>query len=249
MCNKSLDLVKLLGNCPKGTKLYSPLLGEVSLTSVSTSGRYPIHIKTSDDAFYCFTKEGYYFVDIPEVEPMLYPSKDQRDWSKFNIYQDGDFLTTVDDDRTFIFRGYTEKGYPVAYGGLSCFDDFIEGGGASIAWSHSPIRRATEEEIKTLFCKMSEAGYTWYASNKRLYKDLPVGTPVLVSNLIGRSEDERIDCFVVRKYAGNHKCYMGEGENVTSWKTIIPLNKFKLSEDNFVQFNKEDNYGYGAGID
>lgn len=56
MCNESLDLVKLLGNCPEGTKLYSPLLGEVLLTSVSTSDRYPIHVKTFDNDFL----ENYY---------------------------------------------------------------------------------------------------------------------------------------------------------------------------------------------
>lgn len=30
---------------------------------------------------------------------------------------------------------------------------------------------------------------------------------------------------------------------MTSWRIIIPLDKFKLSEDNIVQFNEKDNYG------
>lgn len=242
MCDKELNLEELLGNCPKGTKLYSPIFGEVVLDRIEFGQTYSVAVLDDVGNMRCFTRQGKY-IDGYSGETMLFPFKDQRDWSKFNIYQDGDFLTTVDNGKAFIFRGHTEKGYPAAYGGLDCFDDFIEGGGASMAWCHSPIRRATEEEIKTLFCNMEKAGYIWNAFTKRLYRDLPVGTPVLVSNLVCNSGNDCIDCFVVRKYAGNHKCYFAKGKDVTSWKTIIPLNKFKLSEDNFVQFNKEDNYG------
>lgn len=244
MCDKELNLEELLGNCPKGTKLYSLLYGEVTFDRVKLGCSYSIAVLDSKFNLRWFTKQGKLLDNYPG-ETVLFPSKDQRDWSKFNIYQDGDFLTTAEDNKPFIFRGYTVEGRPMAYGGLDCFDDFIEGGGTSAAWCYSSIRirRATEEEIKTLFFKMEKAGYIWDAFNKRLYKDLPVGTPVLVSDAVVRDGSNHIDSFIVRRYAGNHRCYLANGEGMTSWGIIIPLGKFKLSEDNFIQFNKEDNYG------
>lgn len=57
---------------------------------------------------------------------MLFPSKDQRDWSKFEVvYKDGDILST-EDGRPFIFKKFNEKGYTVAYGDVDNMDRFIK---------------------------------------------------------------------------------------------------------------------------
>ena len=75
---------KILKYCPKGTKLYSPALGEVDFAAINNYDRtYPIIVKTKDGTF-CFTKQGKLY-DIEQSECLLFPSKDQRDWSKFNI--------------------------------------------------------------------------------------------------------------------------------------------------------------------
>ncbi len=37
--NENIDLTKILKELPKGTKLYSPLFGEVYLTEVSNTAR------------------------------------------------------------------------------------------------------------------------------------------------------------------------------------------------------------------
>lgn len=34
--NENINLVEILKDCPKGTKLYSPLFGEVTLLAVDT---------------------------------------------------------------------------------------------------------------------------------------------------------------------------------------------------------------------
>ena len=82
--NENLNLGKILKYCPKGTKLYSPALGEVDFTAINNYDRtYPIIVKTKDGTF-CFTKQGKLY-DIEQSECLLFPSKDQRDWSKFNI--------------------------------------------------------------------------------------------------------------------------------------------------------------------
>ena len=79
--NENLNLAKILQYCPRGTKLYSPALGEVTFAAINNYDRfYPIIVKTEDGTF-CFTKQGKLY-DIKQSECTLFPSKDQRDWSK-----------------------------------------------------------------------------------------------------------------------------------------------------------------------
>lgn len=82
--NENLDLTKILKDCPEGTKLYSPIFGDVELVSVSRNEEavYPIEIKKSNNALDSFTKDGRLYTDYVG-ECMLFPSKDQRDWSEF----------------------------------------------------------------------------------------------------------------------------------------------------------------------
>ena len=84
--NENLNLVEILKYCPKGTKLYSPALGEVYFAAINYYDRtYPIIVKTEDETF-CFTKQGKLY-EIKQSECILFPSKDQRDWSKFKPKQ------------------------------------------------------------------------------------------------------------------------------------------------------------------
>ena len=78
-----LDLVKILKDCPKGTKLYSVAHGEVEFDHVDSDKDYPIYI-TCNDSFASFTGDGKYYIEY-DGECVLFPSKDQRDWSKFKI--------------------------------------------------------------------------------------------------------------------------------------------------------------------
>ena len=90
--NENLNLVEILKDCPKGTKLYSPAYGDVELVNVSQDKGtlYPIVIKipsNSADTFTCersFDKDGRIFADY-SGECLLFPSRNQRDWSKFKI--------------------------------------------------------------------------------------------------------------------------------------------------------------------
>ena len=102
--NENLNLVEILKDCPKGTKLYSTAYGDVELVNVSQDKGtlYPIVIKipsNSTDTFTCersfdkddtsthersFDKNGRIFADY-SGECLLFPSRNQRDWSKFKI--------------------------------------------------------------------------------------------------------------------------------------------------------------------
>ena len=80
--NENLNLVEILKDCPKGTKLYSTVFGEVELDSIDVVSSHPICVvfPSGDDSF---TKDGKMF-DGCDGECVLFPSREQRDWSKFN---------------------------------------------------------------------------------------------------------------------------------------------------------------------
>ena len=82
--NENLNLVEILKDCPNGTKLYSPIYGDVELVDVlrNEEETYPIEIKISDYLTDKFSKDGRIFAEY-NGECMLFPSKEQRDWSKF----------------------------------------------------------------------------------------------------------------------------------------------------------------------
>lgn len=81
--NKKLNLVEILKDCPKGFKLYSLVHGEVSfITSNYVSQHYPIAVRLNGKTEKSFTSEGK-LLDNFNGECILFPSKEQRDWSKF----------------------------------------------------------------------------------------------------------------------------------------------------------------------
>ena len=83
--NDNIDLTKILKGCPKGTKLYSSSYGEVEFESIDYSLHCPIKV-TGNMYYLCFfTKEGK-LVDTGECT--LFPSRTQRDWSKFERFWD-----------------------------------------------------------------------------------------------------------------------------------------------------------------
>ena len=81
--NENLNLIKILEGCPNGTKLYSPFIGDVKFSSIS--GKY-IYVSTMYGNLEAFDKKGTY--GHYDGECMLLPSKDQRDWSKFERFWD-----------------------------------------------------------------------------------------------------------------------------------------------------------------
>ena len=83
--NENIDLIKILKDCPKDWKFYSPLCGEVKFIEIrDKSNGYYIRMTDLFNSLgnLLFTKEGFYFSNNG-AECLLFPSKDQRDWSKF----------------------------------------------------------------------------------------------------------------------------------------------------------------------
>lgn len=80
-----MNIAEILRKCPRGTKLYSPVFGEVELAEVAYDEEYPITCITKNGVYGLFTRDGLLFFDYSDTECMLFPSKDQRDWSKFGV--------------------------------------------------------------------------------------------------------------------------------------------------------------------
>lgn len=77
-----MNIAEILKKCPKYTNLYSPIFGEVKLLSVS---KYSITCMVDFGAEEYFQIDGKYMARYPDAECVLFPSKEQRDWSKFNV--------------------------------------------------------------------------------------------------------------------------------------------------------------------
>ena len=84
--NENVNLSKILRDCLKGTKLYSPLFGIVKFEEISEDWNFVCVRKGKD--IWTFTYDAKFLFGISNcksTEIMLFPSKYQRDWSKFNV--------------------------------------------------------------------------------------------------------------------------------------------------------------------
>ena len=71
--NKNLNLVEILKDCPKGTKLYSSVFGEVEFDHINTHTNYTIVIRLKDRKGYeSLTSEGKMFSEYGG-ECILFP--------------------------------------------------------------------------------------------------------------------------------------------------------------------------------
>ena len=79
--NENIDLTKILKDCPKGWELYSCIHGKVRFKRLD-SCIFPVSVELSDGFDENFSRDGR-FTNLPQSECCLFPSNEQRDWSKF----------------------------------------------------------------------------------------------------------------------------------------------------------------------
>ena len=82
--NENLNLVEILKDCPKGTKLYSTVYGEVEFYGIENGLEFPVMYVKSDSLLGSVSAEGLVLACY-DGECTLFPSKEQRDWSKFKV--------------------------------------------------------------------------------------------------------------------------------------------------------------------
>ena len=88
--NENIDLTKILKDCPKGWKFYSSVYGDVSFQGIADLV-YPIQVSNKRAGVVLLSEKGRFLIGMGEC--ILFPSKDQRDWSKFTApwYEKGRF--------------------------------------------------------------------------------------------------------------------------------------------------------------
>ena len=79
--NENIDLTKILKYCPPGYKFWSSIYGDIEFVTISSDMIIfnLLHLRFTELKVY---KNGKYSV-FTEAECVVFPSKDQRDWSKF----------------------------------------------------------------------------------------------------------------------------------------------------------------------
>ena len=80
--NENIDLTKILKDCHKGTKLYSTIFGDVTFCYIDKNAEYPIILTAEGGCYGSVSADGRNYVEF-DGECTLFPSKEQRDWSKF----------------------------------------------------------------------------------------------------------------------------------------------------------------------
>ena len=80
--NENLNLCEILKGCPTGTKLWSPVWGNMTLIRINNESIYPIVLSADGFSTVSLHSDGRMY-GVKESECILFPSKEQRDWSKF----------------------------------------------------------------------------------------------------------------------------------------------------------------------
>lgn len=102
---EKINIAEILkGNKAAGTKLWSPLFGDVYFRFVGVNLVTVSHHDGSAD-FYLNAK----LYDYDEAEPTLFPSKKMRDWSKF-AWKKGDVLVSMEGSK-ILFDKWANEDY------------------------------------------------------------------------------------------------------------------------------------------
>ena len=81
--NENLDLTKILEGCPVGTEFYSSAYGNLTFVKITL---FNTIMMMTTRCQYSYAKDGRLYYGVGECT--LFPSKDQRDWSKFERFWD-----------------------------------------------------------------------------------------------------------------------------------------------------------------
>lgn len=111
-----INIAEILKNVPMGTKLYSPLFGNVYLIYIGEMFITVGHHSTTANFYHngrLYNYEG--------TEPMLFPSREMRDWSKF-AWKKGDVLVSMEGSK-ILFDKWVNEDYTKFFGKIKVLGD------------------------------------------------------------------------------------------------------------------------------
>ena len=219
-----MNIAGILKNCPKGTKLYSPIYGEVEYMEISViTGSIKCKIGGSSTGY--FHSDGTYYKG---GECMLFPSKEQRDWNDFMIpFRDGDIIIRTEINpgceyrNIAIFSNYNDNAMDKMT--IHCQVNGVNGFRTKMSVHHKDWRLANPEEIKRLFTRMHEAGYDFKGGELITLPKFKVGDVITNGKLTLRI-DAVTDKYYIEGYP-NNVSYRLPISDQHHWK----LKKFDIS--------------------
>lgn len=117
-----INVAEILKDKPQGTKLYADAFGELEYCSISNDKDPRIFVEAKECTSYSFYNNGKY---NKYGEPILFPSKEMRDWNKF-AWKKGDVLKNTAYEERVIFDGFLNDDYTYFKGKhpLDCSNKF-----------------------------------------------------------------------------------------------------------------------------
>lgn len=162
--NENIDLTELLKDCPKGTKFYSRAIGTVTFNCIKSDR---ICVKNYKGIETAYSKGGKFCYSDEDAEIDLFPSKDQRDWSKWHKpFVKGDIL--VSEMGNIVLCSHVDENQRVhyhcllnPYGILKIRDD------VGVGYSYA-CNLANDFQKQKLFDVLKKEGYKWDEEKKEL---------------------------------------------------------------------------------
>ena len=104
-----MNLVEILKNVPAGTKLWSDVHGEITFVKIQDSiGSEILCISKISNC--SFSSKGEFYAGLGQC--ILFPSKTQRDWTKFKVdLPEGTKVMCSDDGLDWMLRIYRANKY------------------------------------------------------------------------------------------------------------------------------------------
>jgi hypothetical protein len=168
---ENLDLREILKDVPRGTKLYSIAHGYVEFETVNSNDSFPITCHKEGIQLCLFTKEGKYYT-YDDGECILFPSKENRDWSKFKSpcqFKIGDVIYNELSGLISIYRG-DEHRFDVGYYTKEKLSYIITKLNTFIKIDNFNYRLATSAEKELFYNELQKENYFWNDETNSLEK-------------------------------------------------------------------------------
>lgn len=219
-----INIAEILKDCPRGTKLYSPIFGEVFFDCFGAYSCIIVKLTENGKHLESFFPDGRY---KPNGECMLFPSKENKAWSTFQRpFKDGDILTTLLGD-IYIYKEISTSNYGGSFVSIGYNNEFRPH--YEVFYCLDCTRFATEEEKQKLFDAIKENGYKWNAETKTLENliepKFKVGDKIQHKSTILTIIEVETNKYIVEDYSNNFGMLCFSTQD--NWE-LVP-NKFDIS--------------------
>lgn len=167
---EKLNLIKILKDCPKRTKFYSPVYGKIEFIRIEAFENNPDPIvikwfKDENTAFFEYLRADGTFRGLGEC--IIFPSEEQRDWSKWQRpFVKGDIL--VSEAGNIVLCSHIDENQLVHYHCLLNFLDILKiRNDVGVGYSYE-CTLANDSQKQKLLDALKKEGYEWDVDKKEL---------------------------------------------------------------------------------